>query len=102
LNQLRYDLRKLKGHGLLEREATHYAYRLTPKGFRSRYSSCFSTNDFAVPWPTADSTTSRTLTIAPTANWRLPTTKPTKLSKTSWIYWQPLELHVCYRPRMLK
>jgi hypothetical protein len=32
LNQLRYDLRKLKGHGLLEREATHYAYRLTPKG----------------------------------------------------------------------
>jgi hypothetical protein len=32
LNQLRYDLRKLKGHGLLQREARRYAYRLTPKG----------------------------------------------------------------------
>jgi len=32
LNQLRYDLRKLKGHGLLQRDATRYAYRLTAKG----------------------------------------------------------------------
>jgi hypothetical protein len=32
LNQLRYDLRKLKGHGLLERDGSHYAYRLSPKG----------------------------------------------------------------------
>jgi len=32
LNQLRYDLRKLKGHGLLERDGRRYAYRLTPKG----------------------------------------------------------------------
>jgi hypothetical protein len=32
LNQLRYDLRKLKGHGLLEREGGHYAYRLSAKG----------------------------------------------------------------------
>jgi hypothetical protein len=32
LNQLRYDLRKLKGHGLLERDGSHYAYRLTIKG----------------------------------------------------------------------
>jgi hypothetical protein len=32
LNQLRYDLRKLKGHGLLERDASRYVYRLTPKG----------------------------------------------------------------------
>jgi hypothetical protein len=32
LNQLRYDLRKLKGHGLLERDGARYAYRLTPKG----------------------------------------------------------------------
>jgi hypothetical protein len=31
-NQLRYDLRKLKGHGLLERDGTRYAYRLTTKG----------------------------------------------------------------------
>jgi hypothetical protein len=32
LNQLRYDLRKLKGHALLERDEGRYAYRLTPKG----------------------------------------------------------------------
>jgi hypothetical protein len=27
LNQLRYDLRKLKGHGLLQRDGRRYAYR---------------------------------------------------------------------------
>jgi len=34
LNQLRYDLRKLKGHGLLERDGSRYAYRLTGKGIQ--------------------------------------------------------------------
>ena len=32
LNQLRYDLRKLKGRGLLQRDGRRYAYRLTTKG----------------------------------------------------------------------
>src|SRR5499427_8359997 len=32
LNQLRYDLRKLKGHALIERDGSRYAYRLTSKG----------------------------------------------------------------------
>jgi hypothetical protein len=32
LNQLRYDLRKMKAHGLIEREGKRYAYRLTGKG----------------------------------------------------------------------
>ena len=32
LNQLSYDLRKLKGHSLLERDGSRYAYRLTTKG----------------------------------------------------------------------
>ncbi len=32
LNQLRYDLRKMKAHGLLERHGRRYAYRLTDKG----------------------------------------------------------------------
>ena len=31
LNQLRYDLRKLKGHALLERDGSRYSYRLTTK-----------------------------------------------------------------------
>jgi hypothetical protein len=32
LSQLSYDLRKLKGHGLIERDGSRYAYRLTTKG----------------------------------------------------------------------
>jgi hypothetical protein len=32
LTQLRYDIRKLKNHGLIERDGKRYAYRLTPKG----------------------------------------------------------------------
>jgi hypothetical protein len=28
-NQLRYDLLELKGHGLLQRDSSRYAYRLT-------------------------------------------------------------------------
>ena len=32
--QLRYDLRKMKGHGLLERDGKRYCYRLTEKGKR--------------------------------------------------------------------
>ena len=34
INQLRYDLRKLRAHGLLERDGRRYAYRLTDKGLR--------------------------------------------------------------------
>jgi hypothetical protein len=34
LNQLRYDLRKLKGHSLLERDGRRYAYQLTAKGIQ--------------------------------------------------------------------
>jgi hypothetical protein len=34
LTQLRYDLRKMKAHGLIERHGRHYAYRLTPKGIK--------------------------------------------------------------------
>jgi hypothetical protein len=35
LTQLRYDLRKLKAHGLVERIGRTYAYRLTDKGIRA-------------------------------------------------------------------
>jgi DNA-binding PadR family transcriptional regulator len=35
LTQLRYDLRKLKAHGLLERQGKRYCYRLTEKGSRA-------------------------------------------------------------------
>jgi hypothetical protein len=35
LAQLRYDLRKLRAHGLLERHGPRYAYRLTAKGLKT-------------------------------------------------------------------
>ncbi len=34
LNQLRYDVRKLKAHGLLERNGKRYCYRLTAQGVK--------------------------------------------------------------------
>jgi len=34
ITQLRYDLRKLKAHGLLQRQGSRYRYRLTDKGAR--------------------------------------------------------------------
>jgi hypothetical protein len=34
LTQLRYDIRKLKAHGLLERQGKRYCYQLTDKGVR--------------------------------------------------------------------
>lgn len=34
LSQLRYDLRKLKAHGLIQRDGKHYRYRLTDKGLK--------------------------------------------------------------------
>jgi len=35
ITQLRYDLRKMKAHGLLQRDGRRYAYRLTAKGTRA-------------------------------------------------------------------
>jgi len=35
LTQLRYDVRKMKAHGLLERNGGHYLYRLTDKGTKA-------------------------------------------------------------------
>ena len=34
LNQLRYDLRKMRAHALLERDGNRYAYRLADKGLK--------------------------------------------------------------------
>ena len=33
-SQLRYDIRKLRAHGLIERPGARYTYRLTPKGIK--------------------------------------------------------------------
>lgn len=34
LNQLRYDMRKMKAHGLIQRNGNQYSYRLTEKGIK--------------------------------------------------------------------
>jgi len=34
ITQLRYDLRKMKAHGLIQRDPQHYCYRLTEKGMK--------------------------------------------------------------------
>jgi len=97
LNQLRYDLRKLKGHGLLQRDGSRYAYRLTPKGVQSlprrrpgsRSSSCSSTNACAARSPIAASTTAPTPSTSRPASSKPPTTAPTKQSNRSSIYSPP-------------
>ena len=82
LNQLRYDLRKLKGHGLVERDGSRYAYRLTAqKGVQVALLFLFFHKRLLSP--TAASTTVPTPNTARTASSKPPTTAPTKPSTTS-------------------
>ena len=53
LTQLRYDVRKLRAHGLLAREGRTYAYRLTEKGIKVAALSCGFTNACVARSPTA-------------------------------------------------
>src|SRR6266853_487734 len=50
LNQLRYDLRKLKGHGLLQRDGSRYAYHLTAKGVQVALLFLFFHKRLCGPW----------------------------------------------------
>ncbi len=95
LNQLRYDLRKLKGHALLQRDGSRYAYHLTGKwASRSRFCSYFAHKRLWVGslWPTAAFIISPTPLIVPTANPRPPITKPIRRFKTSSICSPPEEM----------
>jgi len=90
LTQLRYDLRKMKGHGLLERDGRRYAYRLTYKG--NRTALLFVLFHQRVCGPLANSSSSAAL-LKPTPlcpKSKPPTAKPTAPSTTSSNYW-PLE-----------
>ena len=89
LNQLRYDLRRLKGHALLQRDGSRYAYRLTPRGSTSPSSSCSSTNGSAARSPTAAFTTALTSITSRPANSKPPTTTPIKPFSTSSISLPP-------------
>src|SRR5215469_5482804 len=89
INQLRYDLRKLKGHGLLQRDGSRYAYRLTPKGVQVALSSSSSTNGCADLSPTAASITAQIPLTSQRANSKPPTTAPTTPFNKSSISWPP-------------
>ena len=88
-NQLRYDLRKLKGHGLIERDKSATPTVSPQKVSRSRCCFYFSTNVCADHSPTAASTTSQTQNTAHRASSKPHTTAPTKPSNKLSSCWQP-------------
>ena len=97
LNQLRYDLRKLKSLPLRRQGATVCCSVTAPatptgsppKGFRSRCSFCSSTSGSAARSPTAASITAPTPITNPPASSKPPTTAPTKPFNRSSICWPP-------------
>ena len=91
LNQLRYDLRKLKGHGLIERDGSRYAYRLSPKGVQVALLFLFFHTRLCGPSPTAASITGRTRNTVQTAGSKPPITAPTPPSNASSISWLQLD-----------
>ena len=71
LTQLRYDLRKMKAHGLVERIGRSYLYRLTDKGVKAALMFILSVGH----WPTHCSTTGLTKPSSPTARSKPPSTR---------------------------
>ena len=78
LNQLRYGLRKLKGHALLQRDAHATPTTSPAKASRSRFCFSSSTSVCVAFWPTAASIIRPMPLIVPTANSKPPITKPTR------------------------
>ncbi|MEI9974550.1 MAG: hypothetical protein WDO73_22390 [Ignavibacteriota bacterium] len=76
-NQLRYDLRKLKPHGLLERIGRAYCYRLTDKGVKAALMFILFHKRVCGPLRTHCSITGPTISSSPPARSKLPTTRPT-------------------------
>jgi hypothetical protein len=85
LTQLRYDLRKLRAHGLLERDGKRYSYRLTDKGAKVALCSPCSISGSVGPWPAVSLTANPTSNTAPIAKSKRPTTKLTPPFRTSSI-----------------
>jgi len=88
LNQLRYDLRKMKAHGLLERDGKRYAYRLSDKRNQGRLMFVLFHKQLCGPLATASFTTSQMLLHARKANSKPHFTRPTIPSATSSSYWR--------------
>ncbi|MGA3240713.1 MAG: hypothetical protein ABSG03_30955 [Bryobacteraceae bacterium] len=75
LTQLRYDLRKMKAHGLLERIGRGYRYRLTDKGVKPPSSVSVDR------WPTRCSITGRMKPSSLPARSKRPITRPIMQSR---------------------
>ena len=91
LHQLRYDLRKLRAHGLLQRDGRRYAYPLTDKGVKVAvlfvlFHVC------AVPWRTLSFSVGRTALWSPTLSSNLPSTRPMTPFVRSSKYWRQHEI----------
>jgi hypothetical protein len=85
LTQLRYDLRKLKAHALLQREARATAIASPKKGPRSPPCSCCFTSASVVLWPTRCFIIGQRQSPSrlPRSKWRI--TKPTLPFRSSLI-----------------
>jgi hypothetical protein len=89
LTQLRYDLRKMKAHGLLERIDKHYAYRLTEKG--TRVAAMFVLFHKRICGPPANNLFQHRpkRSPRPPLKSKLPTTRLMPRFKSSLISWLP-------------
>ena len=92
LNQLRYDLRKLKGHGLIERDGSRYAYRLTTKGVQVALLFLFFHKRLCGPIANSCFHHRPILTTVQIASSKPHTTAPTKPSKRLSMYSPPHDI----------
>jgi len=83
LNQLRYDLRKLKAHGLLQRDGKRYVYRLTEKGVQVALLFLFFHKQLCGPLANSRFHHKPDHAIKPTVSWKPLTTRPTQLFSKS-------------------
>ena len=101
LNQLRYDLRKMRAHALLERDGNRYAYRLTDKGVKVALLFVLFHQRSTARLPTVSFTTAPTPTSSPTANSKRPCTKQTTPYARSFSSWNDMKLlySFCHRSK---
>ena len=90
LNQLRYDLRKLKGHALFQRDGKRYAYHLTRKGIQVALLFLFFHKRLCGPLANSRFHHQPAALTGPIVNSKPPTTKPTTPFRKSSIC-SPLE-----------
>ncbi len=84
-------MRKLKGHNLIERDGSRYAYRVSPKGVQVALLFLFFHKRLCGPLANSPSITGRTRTTVQTAGSKPPITAPTPPSNASSISWLQLD-----------